>query len=200
MLTSAFAPIPLSCSCSCSTYVGDLRAHVRVHARGQRPLVLAELGQHVARRASPGSPGRAARRSSPICSLVRAVDVRVDQRDGQRLDARLDEVADDRPRPAPRRPATTVLPRASIRSTASRVSASEAGGSGLIMMIQPASGPGVCERARWRICLKPVRRDQADARALRLEHRVRRDRRAVQDVAQVADARCRPPRRSAARR
>ena len=30
-----------------------------------------------------------------------------------------------------------------------------AGGSGLIMMIQPASGPGVCERARWRICLKP---------------------------------------------
>src|SRR5882672_3135361 len=49
-----------------------------------------------------------------------------------------------------------VSPRASIRSTASRVSASEAGGSGLIMMIQPASGPGVCERAWWRICLKPV--------------------------------------------
>ena len=24
------------------------------------------------------------------------------------------------------------------------------------MMIQPASGPGVCERARCRICLKPV--------------------------------------------
>ena len=23
------------------------------------------------------------------------------------------------------------------------------------MMIQPASGPGVCERARWRICPKP---------------------------------------------
>ena len=51
--------------------------------------------------------------------------------------------------------ATTVSPRGPIRSTASRVSASEAGGSGLIMMIQPASGPGVCERARWRICLKP---------------------------------------------
>ena len=50
----------------------------------------------------------------------------------------------------------TVLPLASIRSTISRVSASEAGGSGLIMMIQPASGPGVCERARWRICLKPT--------------------------------------------
>ncbi len=38
---------------------------------------------------------------------------------------------------------TTVSPRASIRSAASRVSAREAGGSGLIMMIQPASGPGV---------------------------------------------------------
>ena len=50
----------------------------------------------------------------------------------------------------------TVSPLASIRSTISRVSASEAGGSGLIMMIQPASGPGVCERARWRICLKPT--------------------------------------------
>ena len=24
------------------------------------------------------------------------------------------------------------------------------------MMIQPASGPGVCDRARWRICLKPL--------------------------------------------
>ena len=47
-------------------------------------------------------------------------------------------------------------PRASIRSTASRVSASEAGGSGLIMMIHPASGPGVCERARCRICWKPT--------------------------------------------
>jgi hypothetical protein len=50
---------------------------------------------------------------------------------------------------------STTSPRALIRSFASRVSSSAAGGSGLIMMIQPASGPGVCERARWRICLKP---------------------------------------------
>src|SRR6195952_3989040 len=50
----------------------------------------------------------------------------------------------------------TTLPRASSRSVASRVSDRSAGGSGLIMMIQPASGPGVCERARCRICLKPV--------------------------------------------
>ena len=51
--------------------------------------------------------------------------------------------------------AVTVSPWASIRSTASRVSASDAGGSGLIMMIQPASGPGVCDRARWRIWPNP---------------------------------------------
>src|SRR3954449_10640924 len=50
---------------------------------------------------------------------------------------------------------TIVFPPASMRSTASRVSASEAGGAGLSMMIQAASGPGVWERARCRICLKP---------------------------------------------
>src|SRR5262245_61218095 len=51
--------------------------------------------------------------------------------------------------------ALTTSPCALIRSSASRVSSSAAGGSGLIMMIQPASGPGVCERARCRIWPKP---------------------------------------------
>jgi hypothetical protein len=51
---------------------------------------------------------------------------------------------------------TIVFPCASIRSTASRVSARDAGGSGLIMMIQPASGPGVWDLARCRICWKPT--------------------------------------------
>ena len=51
---------------------------------------------------------------------------------------------------------TTVSPRGPMRSTASTVSDRSAGGSGFIMMIQPASGPGVWERARWRICLKPI--------------------------------------------
>ena len=50
----------------------------------------------------------------------------------------------------------TASPRASIRSVISRVSAREAGGSGLIMMIQPANGPGVCDRARCRIWAKPL--------------------------------------------
>ena len=51
--------------------------------------------------------------------------------------------------------ASTGSPWALIRSFASRVSSSAAGGSGLTMMIQPASGPGVWERARWRIWPKP---------------------------------------------
>src|SRR5688572_25391612 len=51
--------------------------------------------------------------------------------------------------------ASTGSPWALMRSIASRVSSSAAGGSGLTMMIQPASGPGVWERARWRICPKP---------------------------------------------
>src|SRR5918996_1091856 len=50
---------------------------------------------------------------------------------------------------------STGSPCALMRSFASRVSSSAAGGSGFTMMIQPASGPGVWERARWRICPKP---------------------------------------------
>src|SRR6266508_2698425 len=49
----------------------------------------------------------------------------------------------------------TTFPRVSIRSLASRVCSIAAGGSGLTIMIQPASGPGVQERARCRICLNP---------------------------------------------
>ena len=49
----------------------------------------------------------------------------------------------------------TTSPRVSMRSIASRVYSMAAGGSGFSIIIQPASGPGVQERARWRICLKP---------------------------------------------
>ena len=75
-----------------------------------------------------------------------------------------------------------------MRSTASRVSASDAGGSGLIMMIQPASGPGVRERARWRIWPNPLVVIKPTRAPLRLEHGVRRDGRAVEYVLQLADA------------
>ena len=77
---------------------------------------------------------------------------------------------------------------ASIRSTASRVSASDAGGSGLIMMIQPASGPGRLRAGEVEDLLEALRRDQADAGPLRLEHGVRRNGRAVKDVAELADS------------
>ena len=87
--------------------VGDLRPHVRVHAGRQRPLVLAELGQHVRARASPGSPGRGARRSRRSRSSCAPLTYELIERDGQRLDARLDEVADDRLDLRRRRPATT---------------------------------------------------------------------------------------------
>ena len=196
MFTSALRADAVQLLLQALDVVGDLRAHVRVHARGQRALVLAELGQHLGRERHREARVEALDDLADL-ALVRAVHVRVDQRDRQRLDAGLDEVAHDRLDLLLVDGHDRVSPRASIRSTASRVSASEAGGSGLIMMIQPASGPGVCERARCRICWKPWRRDQADAGALRLEHRVRRDRRPVQDVPEVADVDRRPRRRSA---
>ncbi len=90
------------------------------------------------------------------------------------------------PRTWSRSTGTTVLPAESMRSTASRVSASEAGGSGLIMMIQPASGPGRLRAREVEDLAEAPRGDEADARALGLEHRVRRDGRAVDEVAQVA--------------
>src|SRR4051795_11638595 len=90
---------------------------------------------------------------------------------------------------------TSVSPRASIRSTASRVSASEAGGAGLIMMIQTARGAGGLGRGGGGLdhddpagqgarglrarevedLAEALRRDEPDARALALEHGVRRD-------------------------
>ena len=48
----------------------------------------------------------------------------------------------------------TTSPRALMRSRMPRVSSRSASGSGFCMMIQPASGPGVCERARCRTCSK----------------------------------------------
>ena len=50
MLTSAFAPIAVQLLLEALDVVGDLRADVRVHARGQRALVLAELGEHLGAR------------------------------------------------------------------------------------------------------------------------------------------------------
>ena len=49
----------------------------------------------------------------------------------------------------------TTSPRAFMRSGMPRVSASEASGSGLSMTIQPNSGPGVQDFARWRVYSNP---------------------------------------------
>ena len=118
--------------------------------------------------------------------LVRRVHVRVDEADGQRFDSRLDEIANDaldlrlvdghdglaaRPHSFDR------LPRVGER-----------GGWIGLDHDDPA-----CERP-WRLraremedLLEPLCRDQTDARALRLEHGVRGDRRPVEDVAQLTD-------------
>src|SRR5688500_6830878 len=80
---------------------------------------------------------------------------------------------------------TSVVPRASIRSTASRVSAREAGGSGLTMMIHPASGPGGWAGTDL---AEPGRGDEPEARAFGLEHGVGGDRRPVHDVAELLGA------------
>jgi hypothetical protein len=74
--------------------VRHFRAHVRVHAGGQRALVLAELGEDL-RRERDREARVEALDDLPDLALVRAVHVRVDQRHRQRLDTRLDQVADD---------------------------------------------------------------------------------------------------------
>ena len=164
----------------------DLRPDVRVHARGQRPLVLAELGQHV-RGERHREPRIQPLDDLPDLLLVRRVDVRVDEPHGQRLDSRLDQVADDpldlrlvdldhglaaRPHPLDR------LARVGERGRRVRLDHDD-----------PARERARRLRAREVEDLREaLGRDQPDAGALRLEHRVRRDRRAVEDVAEVADA------------
>ncbi len=65
----------------------DARPHVRVHAGRQGPLVLPELGQHVGRDRD-GEAGVELVDDVPDLALVRRVRVGVDERDGERLDAR----------------------------------------------------------------------------------------------------------------
>ncbi len=166
--------------------VGDLRPDVRVHARGQRPLVLAELRQHV-RAQRHREAGIEALHDRAYLLLVLRVDVRVDERDGQRLDARADQVADDLLDLRLVDGDDDVPPRVEALDGLARVGE----GRGRIGLDHddPAG-----ERAR-RLGARQVEdlpeapgRDQADASPLRLEHGVRRDRGPVEDVLQLADA------------
>ena len=198
MLTSAVAPIAGERALELLDVGRHLRAHVRVHARRQRALVLAELGQHV------GGERHREARIEPLDDradllLVRAVDVRVDQRDGQRLDTRLDEVADDRLDLRLVDRDDGLAARVHPLDRLARVG--ERGGRVGLDHDDPARKRPRRLRAREvEDLLEARRRDQADAGALRLEHRVRRDGRAVQDVAQLATRGSRPRRRSARRR
>ena len=118
-------------------------------------------------------------------ALVVGVGVGMHQRDRQRLDAGRAEIVDQRWSAAFRSSGLTTSPRAFIRSGMPRVSASEASGSGLSMLIQPNSGPGVQALARCSVYSKPCGHQQADAGALAFQHGVGRDRRAVQDHVDV---------------
>ena len=186
MFTSAFAPTDCSSDWRRLDVVGDLRPDVGVHARRQRPLVLAELRQHV--RAERHREARVeALDDRADLLLVRRVDVRVDQRDGERLDARLDEVADDlldlrlvdRDDDVPAR--VQPLDRlARVGERRRRV--------GLDHDDPARQRPRRLGAGQVEDLAEALRRDQPDARALRLEHRVRRDGRAVEDVLELADA------------
>ena len=189
---------PVSSDCRLLDVVRHPRPHVGVHARGQRPLVLAELGQHVR-----GERDREARVQAlddlGDLLLVAPVDVGVDQ----------PIVSDSTPDSTRSR---------TISSTCSR----STGDDRLAARVHPLDrlarvgergrrvGLDHDDPARERAgrlrarevedLLEALRRDQADAGALGLEHGVRRHGRAVKDVADVGHGRCLPPRRCAARR
>ncbi len=164
---------------------GDLRPDVRVHARRERALVLAELGQHLRRE------GHGEARVEPLDDLadpglVRTRDVRVDEPDGQRLDARFDEVADDRLDlclvDRDDRVAAGIHPLdglARVRQRCRRIGLDHD---------DPAGERARRLRARQvEDLLEALRGDQPDAGSLRLENGVRRDGRAMEDVLDLRD-------------
>jgi hypothetical protein len=117
---------------------------------------------------------------------VRAVHVRVDQGDRERLDPRLDEVANDpldlrhvdgRDRLAARVQPLDGLAR--VREGGRRV--------GLDHDDPPSQRAGSLGAREVQDLLEPLRRDQPDTRAFRLEHGVRGHGRPVEDVAHLAD-------------
>ena len=137
-------------------------------------------------RSVTGKPGVEALDDLPDPLLVGRVDVRVDQADGERLDARLDEVADD--------PLDLLLvdlddglaARPHPLHGLARVG--ERGGRVGLDHDDPAASRSRRLQARQVEDLgEPLGRDQPDPGALRLEHGVGGDRRAVEDVAEVAD-------------
>ena len=160
-----------------------LRAHERVHARGQGALVLAEL-RHDVRGQGDGEARVEALDDLADLLLVLVRDVRVDQANRERLDATLDEILDD--------PLDLLLvhghdglaTRTHALDSLARV------GEGRRRLGLLHDDPASQRARRLRACqmqdlLEALRRDQTDARALALEHGVRRNGRAVHDVAEI---------------
>ena len=163
----------------------DLRPDVGVHAGGQGALVLPELGQDVAGQRHRKAGVEALDDRSDLL-LVGGAHVRVDQTHGERLDARFDEVPDDpldlrhvdgNDRLAVRVHSLDRLTRVRKRRGRIRLDHDD-----------PARERAGCLGAgEVEDLAEALGRDQTDAGALRLEHGVRRDGGAVEDVPEVAD-------------
>ena len=166
--------------------VGDLRPHVGVHAGRQRPLVLPELGQHLGAERHREARVEALDDGADLL-LVGWVHVGVDECDGERLDARLDEVADDLldlrlvDRDDDRTAGVQALDCLTrVGERRRRI--------GLDHDDPPRQRAGRLGAGEMEDLPEARRRDQPDARPLGLEHGVRRDGRAVKDVLQLVDA------------
>jgi hypothetical protein len=155
----------------------DLRAHIGVHAGGQRALVLAEPGQHRARRRDREAGVQRLHQVGDLL-LVATVDVAVDEADRQRLHAGVHEVADH---------ALDLVAVDGDERVAARVHPldrlARVGGRGRRIGLDHDDPAG--QRARRlgarevQDLAEPPGRDQADAGALGLQHRVGGDGRAV---------------------
>ena len=161
----------------------NLWAHIRVHAGGQRALVLAELRYDIARERD-GEVRVETLDDGADLLLVLVRDVRVDQTNGQRLNATLDEVLDD------------LLDLSLVdcdHGLATRAHAldSLAGvgqrGRRLGLLHDDPTGEGArgLRACKVQNLGEPLGCDQTHASALALEHGVCRDSRAMHDVAKI---------------
>ena len=155
----------------------DDRLHEAVDGGGRAALELAVLRQELGAdrdvRVRPHG-----RRDLARAPLVRVVDVGVDEVDDERFDAAPRAASRRRGAPRPRRAAPPPAPSASMRSVTS--SRSSRGISASNVPLRPY-GVGRVRRPSSSTSRKPARRDEPGPRALALEQRVRRRRRAVDE-------------------
>ena len=163
----------------------DARTDVRVHARRQSTLVLTKLRQHMRRQRDRKARIEPFHDRADLL-LVPGRDVRVDEGDRQRLHAGLDEVADhllglrlvDRHHGLAAS-VHTLHDLARVGQRRRRI--------GLDHDDPPRQRPRRLRTRQMQDLREPPRRQQPHAGTLRLQHRVRRHRRPMQDVADLAD-------------